>query len=806
MIEVYTRYSGRSYTIYRYLGGGRLDRIYTSDEYRPYIYAFFRDSGDAEKICRRGEVVGCEESPDIDAYVFSDEPMRYVKSELKAYRVYTYTPSEINAVRNAIRRIGGKYGGIIKFDARASIDYYSSRMLDLLFMDIDSVGPELLNYIRSQRLKILAFDIEVSSGTQVRAGESRILSASYAISWAGGQAESYVDIDPEPRDVVEAISSAEPDVVVGYNSLGFDLKFVCSDPDVCSYSDRYIYTDSGAYMHIDLYLLAQAMRSALALRSTTSLSLEDVALELGIVDRGSEFYRLKAIATPENIDRWYREDKDRFKRYSRLDSEVALKIAQLWIPILLAISRISYIPLSMLQQLAPGTIDEYIIFRFLERLGIVTEYRESVYTYGKIGSGIYGMGKVYSAQPGIYRDVQVYDFDQLYPTIYTYFQLDPIASFASSEPIHRGSFKILLKNASGGAVRELIYNPCPGPVSYLLSKFYFIRRKIKELKKKSGDEVYSVMDKAFKILSNAAFGALSKDSGNIINEAVSAYIFYRSNQILLELIEKLKGRVVYGDTDSVFVAGSPEGIDDLVSGFGKLFSVKHEGSYRLMLIPASASASAPARKSYILVGDGEVVLKGIFFKEPLPEYLDERREEFFRALVLGDDPSNLLYSYTVETARSEPHKLFYRSSVKPDFTVAGNGSRRLKIISNVKNYILLYLLAREGYARKDKHGVVIDVHEVEDKLPLLVGIRYMFRVGQPSRFMFVESIDPLKIKYVRMSKVQIDGMRYRFIYAESDYAFSSYEKLAKDIYNSVSHNISSIVRMIQAARQRKLSS
>jgi DNA polymerase elongation subunit (family B) len=735
LLDLFVRYNP-SREIFAVGRGGEATRV-AGKEFRPYFYI----------ISPKTEIdlpeYAAAESTNMVALVF-DEAMGSYRYDPHMYvlKVYTSSPMQVRKIADTLKP-PARPAGIVKFDVRASFDLVKSFILDRdpLLEDLDFAEAISLAVKETQDLKVASFDMEVEAeeGEFPQPGKSKILSISYSISRLSESADEDLDeliedtaIEYGEGDGCDAVerflkSISGVDIVVGYNSADFDIRFInycLGKEDRDSGESRFLIYNNKVYPHIDLFLLVKSMRAALGIRSTVAYSLDEVALDLGILKSGTRIYDVERQASPETISKWYRSDRWRFELYSKADSAIALAMASQWIPVVAGISAISKIPLSKIQDLpSAGSIVEYILIRYLENLDppVVTEWRRASWGFGKVsreramklglGEEHY-MGKVISAGGGVYRNVVVFDFDQLYPTIYTFYQLDPISSVASKEPLHPGAMRIYVRKGSHDMA--FYFNPLPGAVSILLSRFYDARKRLKAMAREAVSFA-KVADKAVKIIANSAYGALSKDSGNLINEFASAYIFYKSNEILLRAVRAIEGmglRVVYGDTDSLFIQ-IPEHVkgelfDQLVqdivdavkNAVGEAFSIKFEGLYEYMVIAMRKAGGGESKKSYVLVSDDNIILKGIFYKHELPDILDVVRTEIIRKLLLGVQPEKILDEILSGLSQEEIVRgLTVRKTVELDFISEKGG---LKLLNKPQHYVALVYLCSKGLC--ERHG------------------------------------------------------------------------------------------------------
>ncbi len=141
---------------------------------------------------------------------------------------------------------------------------------------------------------------------------------------------------------------------------------------------------------------------------------------------------------------------------------------------------------------------------------------------------------VIDPEKGFYEDVFVFDFKSLYPSIIMTFNIDPFTVDLGEE----------IKAPNGAK-----FTSKPGILPELILKLYKERDSAKKIK----DEFKSY---ALKITMNSFYGAMASPKSRFHNRDVGGAITAFGRKIIQmskEFAESLGHKVVYGDTDSVFV-------------------------------------------------------------------------------------------------------------------------------------------------------------------------------------------------------------------------------------------------------------
>jgi DNA polymerase-2 len=155
-------------------------------------------------------------------------------------------------------------------------------------------------------------------------------------------------------------------------------------------------------------------------------------------------------------------------------------------------------------------------------------------------------GHVLESATGLHRNVWLFDFKSLYPSIIRTLNIDPLSYVERPSPDAD-----LIRTAGAAFVRT------PGILPSMLDEL-FPRR---EAAKKAGDGVAA---NAIKILMNSFYGVLGAPSCRFYNPALVNAITGTGRELLLwskAWFEAAGFKVLYGDTDSLFVdsgAGDPD--------------------------------------------------------------------------------------------------------------------------------------------------------------------------------------------------------------------------------------------------------
>ena len=157
-------------------------------------------------------------------------------------------------------------------------------------------------------------------------------------------------------------------------------------------------------------------------------------------------------------------------------------------------------------------------------------------------------GAIIPPQPGLYKNVVLYDFKSLYPSIMLTFNLDPISYLPSLTALKHGELNDLLQAPNGACFRRE-----PAILPEILQNFFEQR----EAAKKAKDQVASYV---YKIIMNSFYGVLGTPGCRFASSDIAGAITSFGHHFLIWCKENLESRghrVIYGDTDSLFVLLHP---------------------------------------------------------------------------------------------------------------------------------------------------------------------------------------------------------------------------------------------------------
>jgi len=523
-------------------GGAFLVR---DDRQRPHFYIRAADAG-------RAQAVRAPQSTPVDRHSF--DGAQVVRLELEV-------PPDVPSLRDRLHGAGiDTFEADVRFAARYLIE---SGIKGGCEIEGDAVaGAHGLTWIFDNPTlrpadvtvepRVLSFDIETDAN-----GE-RLL----AISLFAPGVDEVLIVDGTDRPLPERatrctnelaaleafcdrIGSFDPDVLTGWNIIDFDLSVLQKlgtrlhhplnfgrEPGAMRIRKPEGYFGSGqatipgrvvldgidllrgAFVRMDDYSLDAVAREVLG---------EGKAIAGDVRDRMAE------------IIHNYRHDLPSFALYARTDARLAYQILEKLNLVRLAFAR------SQLTGMTPDRVAASIAsfdFLYLSELQRVRIVAPSVRGNDSRVHVAQQGGHVLEPVTGMHRNVWVFDFKSLYPSLIRTFNIDPLSYVPSPSP---GADLI---QAAGGTFRRE-----PAILPRLLDQLVPQR----EAAKKAHDDVAA---HAIKILMNSFYGVLGTSACRFFNPALANSITGMGKEILLwskRWFETAGFTVLYGDTDSLFV-------------------------------------------------------------------------------------------------------------------------------------------------------------------------------------------------------------------------------------------------------------
>ncbi|MDR0306066.1 MAG: DNA polymerase II [Chitinispirillales bacterium] len=352
------------------------------------------------------------------------------------------------------------------------------------------------------------------------------------------------------------IQNRDPDIIIGWSVIDFDLRVIqerCAKTGVPfepgrERGSRIVKGQTGASWNaripgrvvLDVPTMLRAYH-----HTFEEYSLDFVASQILGQRKTIELTGKEKIS---QIDNLFNTNKLELARYNLTDAKLTLGIFTKTGILQNAVERSKRSGSTLDRTGASVAAFDHLYLPRLHRAGFVAG---DTFDIIQTGAGLPG-GHVLDPKPGLYENVLVFDFKSLYPSIIMTFMIDPLGFKAADS--------------------DRISNPAGTSFSKKQSILPEIIRELMEARAKAREQKNQCLSQAIKILMNSFYGVLGSTGCRFFSEKIASTITLTGRYILtgsIEHIEKTSGkRVIYGDTDSLFVHLGETSAHD-AAGFGE---------------------------------------------------------------------------------------------------------------------------------------------------------------------------------------------------------------------------------------------
>ncbi len=344
----------------------------------------------------------------------------------------------------------------------------------------------------------------------------------------------------------------DPDIITGWNVIDFDFNIIARR---IKYHDlpfqmgrsqipaSFLPGERGRY-HTIIVPGRQVLDAVRLVRAAperfSDYTLETVAFN--VLGRGKRLIQDKNESAVQAITRLYREDPLSLCLYCMEDARLVIDILEKTGLIDLTLRRCLLIGISLDRAWTSIPSFDYIYIEALHQRDLVAP-TIGVDTLPSIDAP---GGIILEPKTGLYNNVWVFDFKSLYPSIIRTFNIDPLSfvlpEYIREMPVNEQKRLITAPNGAG-------FRRDPAILPELLEKFFVSRDEAKD----RGDEVASHV---YKIIMNTFYGVMGAIGSRFASGYLSGAITSFGHHFLQwcnNYLKQMGYRVLYGDTDSLFV-------------------------------------------------------------------------------------------------------------------------------------------------------------------------------------------------------------------------------------------------------------
>lgn len=501
--------------------------------------------------------------------------------DVEAFKVYTQKPSHVPRLSSRLREYGMTYEYDIPFAKRYFIDnsiepfeFYDFKVSDidgkLVLKEFSKKGG--MPQVDSSMVNVLCFDIETYNpgGQWSKPSVDPVIMVSYSYVSNGKKGTGVITYKKIDKDFVEYVEDEKAmfrrfmdilnefdiDVVTGYNSANFDVKYMIDRAkalkipfDMNRFDGETRIESHGIYnrvkiagrIHVDMYVVARfiavvgAAESILKLNSYTLKNVYKAIAkeEKPMVDR-TDIY---------NMWDGSQEELETLADYNLHDSLSLHVVYDSFIQIMIELSRISGNSLSDICVSTTGQIVEFLLMRYAHMFGeLIPNKPDPAEIRKRLSEPIEG-AYVKTPDPGIYENLAIFDFRSLYPSIIVAHNIDPSSLCTDCDDYHESP----LGNKFSKTKKAIT----PTILRILMDARVEVK---KAYKKDKSNITLGSKSQALKITSNSFYGYLGYARSRWYSRECASSVTAYGRHYIQDTITSAENdgfRVIYGDTDSI---------------------------------------------------------------------------------------------------------------------------------------------------------------------------------------------------------------------------------------------------------------
>lgn len=672
-----------------YLFGKAVDgqQVCIVDEgFKPYFWLIV-EGQDAEAISKVVQKVSVDDKKG-KAYVVNTDVhiKKFLGKDVTCLKVFVKLPWQVPVIAKEVRGVGG-VKSVHEFDipfvrrylidkgltpmtlteAEGLIVNHGLRVITLKAEKIVKVSGQTCD-----NLRILAFDIETYNpqGKSVLPEVHPILMISLygkdfkkVLTWRRFENElEYVEFLKSEAEMLERfkelVEQYKPDILVGYFSDGFDFPYISiragkykipldlgldnSEPRIRKGSTTYV--SLTGIVHFDICRFIQrTLRHAL---DTDTYSLDEVSKEL----LGEKKHSIDMDRLAPAWDSSSKELAD-FAAYNLQDSRLTYFLCEKLMPNIEEFVKLIGLTPFDLNGMGFSQMVEWFILNMAPEYNELAPNNPSYAEVKERRASRFKGAFVFQPKPGLYKDIVVYDFRSLYPSIIVSHNLGP-------ESLKCGCCRDKLVPIEG--VKLWFCRNKRGFVPTILENIVTRRLRVKEMIKKTDDPAKVTLlrarSEALKLLCNSFYGYLgfygARWYSSEAARSTTAYARYYIKDVIAKA-EKAGFDVIYSDTDSVFLTLGDQTKDDskafareINDNLPELMELEFEGYYPSGIFVSAKLSPTGAKKKYALMDDkGVMKIRGFEAIRRNWSAIAKHVQERVLDIILKEDDTSKAFNY-----------------------------------------------------------------------------------------------------------------------------------------------------------------
>ena len=568
-------------------------------------------------------------------------------------------------------------------------------------------------------LRVLSLDIETSMDSEKIFSVSVVTNKGDEVVFILGKkglenavycADEFVLVEK----LVEKIVDFDPDIITGWNLIDFDLKILVDK--LKEKNEEMLISRSGDSLNLRItdsfmtdskaHCEGRVVLDGIHLLKTSFVRLDDYKLSTAASKFSSSAKLIGDDNKGSEIEYSFENDPQKLVDYNLMDSKLVFDILRNSGVLELTIlrSRLTGMPLDRVRASIASFDSLYI--RNLFGRGFVApsmKFRSrDVRTTG---------GFVMDSSPGIYDFVLVLDFKSLYPSIMRTFNIDPLMFVSDC----KGD---VIKAPNGACFRRE-----PGLLPAILEELWVERERAR----KKGD---SLTRQAIKISMNSMYGVLASPNCRFYSVSMANAITSFGHFLLKktkEIVEERGFKVIYGDTDSVFVFVESKSVGDAVKageniegfvndffrdfikneyGVDSKIEMEFEKTFKKFFLPRVRGSEEGAKKRYaglLISNEGEKIdFTGLeFVRRDWTEVSKKFQLELLEKVFKNEKVEVFIRDFVSDLKKGKYDSLLvYRKALRKDVNEYTKTTpphvKAARLLDKISSNIIDYVITVEG--------------------------------------------------------------------------------------------------------------
>ncbi|NPA76701.1 MAG: DNA polymerase [Candidatus Diapherotrites archaeon] len=705
------------------------------ERYEPYVYVI---GDDLDKIA--------EKLRNVEGVTSAEKTNRLIRWEKRDVLLVRLKHNKYaKDLRDAVKEMGGECR---EHDIPVERKYlYERRITPMQTVEIEAENGwvrEIRPSEGSVPVKIAAFDLEMYAQDRMPDPKrDEIIMASYVDSDGNKTVITTKKIDAPFVKTVETeeqiiselnrlIRENDPDIIFTYNGDAFDLPYLKerahvlglkipwgrdgSEPRIRRSGGGNTTVEITGRAHVDVFQIIQFMAAVGAI-NTFKLDLENVYKTV----LGREKVKIEHRDIAEV---WRSGNLEDLALYNLQDSEACYELGMEFLPLYEELARITTSTLYNIVRMSTSQIVEWKLIQEAYVAGKIVPRKPKEEEVRARMMQSYAGAFVRQPIPGLHENIVVLDFRSLYPTIIISHNVDPDtvnAPYCSREEAYVSPVGHYFCKEPKGLL--------PRMLEEVLKERFALKDRMKKMDK--SDPEYRIVyakQQALKIIANSAYGYLgfararwySKECAEAITAWARKYI-----QDVMKKAEEFGFKVLYGDTDSVFLV-LPEGwgvekafefLEKINAELPKPMTLEFDGFYKRGIFLTRRGGQGAAKKKYALIDEkGNLKITGMeYVRRDWAEIAKEVQKRVLE-LVLGEGKPDKAVEYVrriiddIRAGKVPKEKLIIYTQIRRDLDryeakgphVAAAIKAMRRGVKIEPGMIIGYVITRRGKSISDK--------------------------------------------------------------------------------------------------------